>query len=246
MTTGKPDTPVAACNQDTTDRTPDFRAGHRVRLFDRYVKNGADALHPHELLELLLTFSIHRRDTKQIAHALLRRFKTVNAVCTTPTDILQEIDGVGEKSAILLQLVHDIAAVALKERYERNSVLSHRKEVEAYLRFCYGNRRDEYVAVLFLDTGNHVIQTEIVAEGTVNQCVLYPRTILKRALEVHAASFIVAHNHPAGTPDPSEGDWLITRRLYEGGRLLDITLLDHVIVCSNAVISLREMDRWPH
>jgi DNA repair protein RadC len=243
MISGKPRDPDTG---GATGATSDFNVGHRRRLLDRYMKNGSDALHPYELLELLLTFSIHRRDTKQIAHALLRRFKTVNAVCTTPKDILQEIDGIGEKSAILLKLVHDIAAAALKERYERNNVLTHRQEVEAYLRFCYGNRRDEYVAVLFLDTGNHVIQTEIVAEGTVNQCVLYPRTILKRALEVHAAAFILAHNHPAGTPNPSEGDWLITRRLHEAGRLLEITLLDHIIVCSDEVVSLREMERWPH
>ena len=223
----------------------DFRTGHRKRLLERYRKNGVEALHPHEILELLLTFSIHRRDTKPVAHALLKRFKTISAVCNTPPKILCEIDGVGEKSAMLLQLVRDIAAVSLKERYEHNSVLSHRKDVEAYLRFCYGNRRDEYVAVLFMDTGNHVIQTEIVAEGTVNQCVLYPRTIIKRALEVHAAALIIAHNHPGGTPNPSEGDWRITQRLFEAAGALDITLLDHVVVSQDSVVSLREMDRWP-
>ena len=220
--------------------------GHRNRLLERFEKSGADAFHPYELLELLLTFAIHRRDTKQLAKTLLNRYKTISAVCATPVEQLQRIKGLGRKSASLLTLVGNIQAVCLKERFERGSCITHWRDIETYLRMTFGYRSDEYVAALFLDGANRVIQTEVVAEGTVNQCALYPRRILEHALHYHAVSFIVAHNHPGGTPTPSESDWRITERLFTAGSSLDIALLDHILVCSDNVISLREMPRWPN
>jgi DNA repair protein RadC len=219
--------------------------GHRNRLLERYMKNGVEALHPHELLELLLTYSIHRRDTKQIAHILLKRYKTISAVCNASTEELRKIDGIGQKSAALLVLMRDLLTTCLKERFTRGERIGHWRDVASYLRMTFGYRTDEYVAALFLDAANRVIQTEIVAEGTVNQCALYPRKIIEHALHCHAISFIIAHNHPGGTPNPSESDWQITDRLYSAGKLLDILLVDHILVCSDTVVSLQDMVRWP-
>ncbi len=240
-------TPVVFCTTAGSSSEASLgNAGHRERLLERYIKNGAGALHPHEIFELLLTFTIPRRDTKRIARRLIDKYRTVGAVCNAPFDELLGIDGIGRKSAALLALVRDILAVCLKERYEHSSVMAHRDDVQSYLRFTYGHRRDEYVAALFLDSANHVIETSIVAEGTVNQCALYPRTVFGKAFNCGAASLIIAHNHPAGTPEPSESDWLITERLLTAGRMLDLPLLDHILVCRDRVISLRELPRWPN
>ncbi|MBN1576871.1 MAG: DNA repair protein RadC [Chitinispirillaceae bacterium] len=221
------------------------RAGHHLRLRERYLKNGIDALHPHEIIELLLTYTNHRKDTKGIARRLIDRFKTVNAVCNAPVEELRTISGIGEKSAALLVLVRDLLAYCLKEQYERSPVIAHRSDVESYLRISFGYRSDEYVTALFLDTSSHIVQTEIVAEGTINQCVIFPRTIIEKALRCRAASMIIAHNHPGGTAAPSEQDWQLTERIFAAGRLLDIQLIDHILICAETTVSLRDLPRWP-
>jgi len=223
----------------------DVLKGHRSRLRERYRKNGIDSLHPHEVLELLLTYAIPRKDTKKIARALLRRFKNISAIINAPMESLALVEGIGSSSAELLTLVRDLLAWCLKERYEQGNVISHRKDVETYLRVFFGYRGDEYVAALFLDVANRVLQTEIIAEGTVNQCTLYPRVIFEKALRYHASAIILAHNHPGGTASPSESDWAVTGRIFAAGKLFDLPLLDHIIICSDTVVSLRDLPRWP-
>lgn len=222
----------------------DTSKGHRERLRERYLKNGIDALQQHEILELLLTFAIPRRDTKQIAYSLLRRYKTINGVCNASPEELKKIAGIGSRSAVLLMLMRDIIAYCLKEKYSSANVISSRSDVEEYLRINFGFRKDEYVAAFFLNSANKVIQTDIIATGTVNQCMLSPRIIIEKALWYGAAAIIIAHNHPGGTTTPSEQDWQITQRLFTICKMLDIPLLDHILVVSEKVISLREMPRW--
>lgn len=219
--------------------------GHRKRLLQRYQQNGISALHDHEILELLLTFVLPRKDTKPIARKLLDRYKSISGVINTPIEELSGIEGIGERSASMFLLIRDLIAHCLNEKYQKQSVISHRRDVEEYLRFYFGQRRDEYVAVLFLDNANHVIRTEIIAEGTVNQCAVYPRIVIEKALRNGATSMILAHNHPGGSVNASEADWLITERLFTVGKLLEIPLLDHIIICSHKVVSLREQSRWP-
>jgi DNA repair protein RadC len=220
-------------------------SGHRARLRERFLNAGIESLGDYEILELLLSFAIPRKDTKPIAKDLIKRFKSVNGVLNASIDALSEIEGVGTQTAALLSLVKEVGAYCLKERVDKGSVVSQRKQVEEYLRMHLGHRKDEYIAALFLDTGNHVLATEIIAEGTVNQCALYPRIILEKALKYKAAAIIIAHNHPGGSVHPSEPDWQITHRLIELGRLLDLSVLDHLIVSQDTVISLRELPRWP-
>jgi DNA repair protein RadC len=219
--------------------------GHRGRLLERYGASGLEAFHAHEILELLLTLVIPRKDTKPIARELLRRFQTVSGCINASEQDLKKVNGIGERSARLFPLLRDIMAYCLKEKYEKQSVISHRRDVEEYLRFHFGMRRDEYVAALYLDNANHVLETSIVAEGTVNQCAVYPRTIIERALRCSAATVLLAHNHPGGGLNPSEADWTITERLYTIGRLLEIPLLDHIIISHQKVVSLRDLPRWP-
>ncbi|MBN1601178.1 MAG: DNA repair protein RadC [Chitinispirillaceae bacterium] len=240
---------VVTTDQDVNRKTDTSEKnsveGHRKRLLQRYQQNGISALHDHEILELLLTFVLPRKDTKPIARKLLDRYKTIGGVINTPIDELAGVEGIGERSAAMFLLIRDLIAYCLNEKYQKQSVVSHRRDVEEYLRFYFGQRRDEYVAVLFLDNANHIIRTEIIAEGTVNQCAVYPRIVIEKALRNSATSMILAHNHPGGSVSASDADWLITERLFTVGKLLEIPLLDHIIICSHKVVSLREQSRWP-
>jgi DNA repair protein RadC len=220
-------------------------AGHRQRLLKRFEDNGISSLADYEIVELLLTFIIPRRDTKPIAKHLIAKYKTVWGVLNASADALTDIEGVGKKSALLFPLMNQVMAYCLKEKCADHPVMAQRTDVEAYLRFHFGMRQNEYVAVLFLDTGNHVIATDCIAEGTVNQCAVYPRSIVQKALQYGAASIIIAHNHPGGGKNPSEADWLITERLFTIGQFLELPLLDHVIVTRDVVVSLRDFQRWP-
>jgi DNA repair protein RadC len=219
--------------------------GHRARLRERFAKNGINALHAHEIVELLLTYVIPRRDTKAAAKELICRYKSLNAMLNAPAGELLKVDGLGERSAEFLSFIREVNGFCLKEKYQRKSILSHRRDAEEYLRFNFGMRRDEYVAVLFLGNRNQVIETEIIAEGTVNQCSVYPRVIMDRALRCHATSIIIAHNHPGGGMKPSEADWVLTGRLFYICALLEIPLLDHLVISHDEVVSLKEMPRWP-
>lgn len=219
--------------------------GHRRRLTERFAGNGIDALHIHEIVELLLTYAIPRKDTKDIARELVRRFKTLSRLLNAGPDELMKARGLGLRSATLFLLMREVMARCLREKYEQKSIISHRRDAEEYLRFHYGHRRDEFVAALFLGNRNQVLETGIIAEGTVNQCIVYPRIVMEKALRVGAASIILAHNHPGGGIKPSEADWLITERLFTVCKLLDIPLLDHLIISHQEVVSLKEMARWP-
>jgi DNA repair protein RadC len=221
------------------------KEGHRKRLLERFSKTGLQGLHDYEIVELILTFVIPRKDTKPVAKTLIRHYKSVNAILNADHKELKQFNGIGSKSALFLSLFKEVMAYCLSEKYEKQSVISHRKDVEEYLRFHFGMRKDEFFAVLFLDNSNHVIATEDVSKGTVNQCVVYPRTVIEMALNYGASAIIVAHNHPGGTSSASESDWQMTKQLFTACKILEISLLDHIIILRNKVISLREHARWP-
>jgi DNA repair protein RadC len=219
--------------------------GHRERLRKRFEKNGIASLHLHEIVELILSYVIPRHDTKPLAHELVRRFKTLSALLNASPEELSKVKGIGRRSATLFAFIREISAHCLREKYSRKPMVAHRRDVEEYLRFHFGMRPDEYVAVLFLANRNQILETEVLAEGTVNQCAVYPRVIMERALHYHATSIIVAHNHPGGGLNPSEADWVLTERLFEICALLEIPMLDHLIISQEQVVSLKDFPRWP-
>ncbi|MBD3390852.1 MAG: DNA repair protein RadC [Chitinivibrionales bacterium] len=219
--------------------------GHRQRLLKRFESGGLDGLHDYEIIELFLTHVIPRRDTKPVAKELLKRYRSVSGVLNAAPSELTTVAGIGGRAALFLTLVREIASYCLREKYSRQSVLTKRSDVEEYLRFSIGMKSDEYVAALYLDSGNHCVATEIVAEGTVNQCAIYPRLVVQRGLAHGAAGIILAHNHPGGAPGPSAADWRITERLSTVGKLLDMPLIDHIIICGDTTISLRDLPKWP-
>jgi len=223
----------------------EYHSGHRQRLMQRFTKTGLSGLHDYEIVELILTFVIQRKDTKTIAKKLIAHYKTISAILNAKPDELAQFSGIGSKTAHFLSLFKEVMAYCLCEKYEKQSVISRRKDIEEYLRFHFGMRKDEFVAVLFLDNSNRVLDTEEIVAGTVNQCVVYPRVIIEKALKHGASSIIMAHNHPGGSVHASESDWQITERLHSVGKILDISLLDHIIIVRDKVISLRDQVRWP-
>lgn len=214
-------------------------------MLNRYIKTGISSLNDYEILELLLTFALPRRDTKPIAKDLIARYGTVSAAVNAPLDELCGVKGLGLRSAALFALVRDTISFCLSENFEKKPIITHRGDMEEYLRFHFGHRRDEFIVAIFLDGGRQVICAEVVAEGTVNRSVVYPRKIMDVAIRRGASSFILAHNHPAGTMTPSEEDWRTTERLMAAGKSMDVPLTDHIIISKDRVISMRDYDRWP-
>jgi len=220
------------------------QSGHRARLLNRYIKSGVSSLSDYELLELILTFALPRKDTKPLAKSLIAKYGTVSAAINAPLDELSGISGLGKRSAALFTLIKDTISLCLNENFEKKPVIVHRGDMEKYLRFHYGHRREEFVVAIFLDGGNHVISAEVIAEGTVSRCVIFPRKVMDLALKCNASAFILAHNHPAGTAYPSSEDWQTTERLMEAGKCMDIPLMDHIIVSKDRVVSMRDYERW--
>jgi DNA repair protein RadC len=214
-------------------------------LLEKYTDRGLSAFSDYEVLEFLLTFALPRIDTKPIAKDLLARYGTVSAVVNAPLDELREVKGVGQRSAVLLTLVKDITAYCLREGVIDKPVITQRSDVEKYLRSRLSESRNERVIALYLDNGNRVLGDEVVAEGTVNRCVIFPRKVMEGAMKRSAASFILVHNHPGGTAAASEEDWKTTERLYNAGKQIDIPMLDHIIISKDKAVSLREFKRWP-
>jgi DNA repair protein RadC len=220
-------------------------SGHRARLLKRFEESGISALADYEIIELLLSYAIPRRDTKPIAKKLIGSYKTLRGVINAHPDELKSVEGIGPRAALIFPLVKEILSYCLKEKYQRQEVMAHRRDVEEFLLFQFGLKHDEYVAALFLDSGNHVLTTDVISEGTVNQCAVYPRRIIGQAVRCGAASIIMAHNHPGGGKNPSEEDWQITERLFQIGKLMEIPLLDHILITGEEAFSWREHSRWP-
>jgi len=237
QSTPHPDTPPPPAALDSS--------GHRGRLLEKYAERGLSAFGDYEVLEFLLTFALPRIDTKPIAKALLKKYGTVSAVVNAPLEELCEVKGVGRRSAVLLNLVKDITAYCLKERIVEKPIIVRRGDVEDYLRTKLSERRDECVIALYLDNSNRILGDEIIADGTVNRCVIFPRKVMEGAIKRSAAAFILVHNHPGGTAAASEEDWQTTERLHCAGRQIDIPMLDHIIISKDKAISLREFKRWP-
>ncbi len=217
---------------------------HRERLRKRFEASGTTGFHDYEIIELLLTFVIPRKDTKQTAKDLISEFSSIGGIINSEKDRLKKYPGITDRGAMLFSLIKEISGICLREKFSQGKLIQHREDVENYLRFNFSHKRVEFIAGVFLDGGNRIIETEILAEGAPNQCMIYPRTVIKKALEIDAVSIILAHNHPGGSLSPSDSDWRLTHRMQKIGSLLEVPLLDHLIILPEKIISLREMSRW--
>tara|TARA_R110002020_G_scaffold34066_4_gene103391 strand:+ start:6510 stop:7358 length:849 start_codon:yes stop_codon:yes gene_type:complete len=213
--------------------------GHRDRLRQRFRESGDRALADYELLELLLFRLIPRRDTKPIAKALLARFGSLPEVLGAPTGLLTEVKGVGDSVATDLKLVAAIAHRMLKGELKGRQVLASWSSVIEYCRAAMAFEAREQFRVLFLDKKNALIADEVQQTGTVDHTPVYPREVVKRALELSATAIILVHNHPSGDPTPSRADIEMTKLIIDTARPLGITVHDHIIIGKEGHASLK-------
>lgn len=204
--------------------------GHRARLRDRFLAKGLDGFSDVEILELLLSFGTPRSDCKEPARMLLAKYSSFAKVLEAPIASLQEVKGVGPKNGFALHFVHAVASYYLKERLHGKRFLHSSGEVAEYLIHSMRGLKKEVLTVIFLDSSHAIIDSEVVAEGTLNVNTVYPREIIKRALEFHAAALIIAHNHPSGSLKPSAQDIKLTKTLALLCRYMQLQLLDHLII----------------
>lgn len=215
--------------------------GHRDRLRTRFAENGAKALADYELLELILFRSIPRRDTKPIAKALLARFGTVAEVLSAPIQRLTEIDGIGRSVALDLKIVQATGQRLAQDSVQKKTILSSWSELLAYCHTAMAYETKEQFRILFLDKKNQLIADEVQQVGTVDHTPVYPREVVKRALELSSTAVILLHNHPSGDPTPSQADILMTQKIIEVAKPLGISVHDHIIIGKEGHTSLKAL-----
>ncbi len=213
--------------------------GHRSRMRDKLLTRGPDALADYELLEMLLFYAMPKGDTKPLAKALINRFGSFAAVLTAPPKDLFSVPGLAQFGVSALKLVQASALRLVKAELSDRPILNNWDRLTDYLNAVLARERIEQFRVLFLDSKNRLLADELLGRGTVNHTPVYPREILKRALELHAVAIILVHNHPSGDPSPSDDDIVITREIKAATSILQIALHDHVIVGNGRCFSLR-------
>lgn len=213
--------------------------GHRQRLRDRFLKGGA--LPDYELLEMLLWGANARGDTKPLAKALIARFGSLAGVVSAPAETLAEVKGCGEAAIAQVKAARAVALALVRAEAADRPMIGTHKELVAYCRAAMARAATEEMRVLFLDRKNRLIADEARQAGTVDQAPLYPREVVKRALELGASALILVHNHPSGDPTPSGADIEVTRQVKQAAAALGLRLHDHIIVAAKDHASFRAL-----
>jgi len=214
--------------------------GHRKRLRERFLRSGFDGFHDHELLELLLSYAIPRRDVKPIARELLTEFSSLSAVLDASIEALQNTPGVGEHAAILLTMTPRLGDRYHQDRWRHTSSFQSTRQAVNYLTSVLGTERNEVFCLLALNSRNGLIAKEEIQRGSVNRTAVYPRLVVETSLKHRATAVILAHNHPGGDPNPSTADRQLTRKLKRILNDLDITVHDHIIIAGPSYFSFAE------
>ncbi len=218
---------------------PSYIRDHRKRLRERFIKGGATAIPDYELLELVLFRAIPRRDVKPLAWRLIDTFGDFNGAISAPIERLLSVKGVGDAVMQELKIIEAAAHRLARARIMQRHVLT---SWDALLDYCHttmAHRETEQFRVLFLDNKNVLIADEEQAKGTVDHVPVYPREVVKRALELNASALILVHNHPSGDPTPSEADLAMTNKIYDAALALNITLHDHLVIGKSRELSFK-------
>ncbi len=216
-------------------------AGHRKRLRDRFLKSGSSALPDYEMLELVLFMAQPRGDVKPVAKKLIQQFGSYASVISADEKELKKIAGVGDVAVAALRIIRDAAIRLSQDEITGQPVLSSWQALLDYCRLAMGREQKEQFRVFFLNRKNVLIADELQQVGTVDHTPVYPREVVKRALDLGATAIIMAHNHPSGDPTPSKGDIAMTKEVKEAGSKLGISVHDHVIVSRNGTSSFKSL-----
>lgn len=220
-------------------RLPSYIRDHRQRLRERFLAGGAQAMPDYELLELVLFRAIPRRDVKPLARAMLEAFGDFNAVLSAPPDKLSAVKGVGPAVIAELKIVEAAAHRLSRARVLQRQVISSWERLIDYCHTTMSHLETEQFRVFYLDRKNALIADEEQARGTVDHVPVYPREVVKRALQLNAGALILVHNHPSGDPSPSEADIAMTGAVHRACDAMGIALHDHVIIGRSCELSFR-------
>ncbi len=216
-------------------------AGHRKRLRDRFLKSGGVALPDYEMLELVLFMAQPRSDVKPVAKILLKQFGSYAGVITADEKELKKVAGVGDVAVAALKIIRDAAIRLSQDEIVGQPILSSWQALLDYCRSAMGREKKEQFRVFFLNRKNVLIADELQQIGTVDHTPVYPREVVKRALDLGATAIIMAHNHPSGDPTPSKGDITMTKEVMDAGQKLGIAVHDHIIVSRNGTSSFKSL-----
>ena len=221
--------------------------GHRERIKEKFLKNGIDSFAEYEILELLLTYCIPRKDTKPIAKELLNKFKSLDNVFKADFDKLSAIDGLGKNSIAFLKLIGDLPSIIYKDELKNKKLvdketlkISNKDILLKYLRNKIGYEEIEKFYVLYLSSSNEVIKFEENSVGTLDRSSVYPREIYKKIINLNAKSVILAHNHPSDNITPSKCDIELTNEIAKGLKNFGALLIEHIIITKNSYFSFLE------
>ena len=221
--------------------------GHRERIKEKFLKNGIDGFAEYEILELLLTYCIPRKDTKPIAKELLNKFKSLDNVFKADFDKLSAIDGLGKNSIVFLKLIGDLPSIIYKDELKNKKLvdketlkISNKDILLKYLRNKIGYEEIEKFYVLYLSSSNEVIEFEENSTGTLDRSSVYPREIYKKIINLNAKSVILAHNHPSDNITPSKCDIELTNEIAKGLKNFGALLIEHIIITKNSYFSFLE------
>ncbi|MBU2992263.1 DNA repair protein RadC [Octadecabacter sp. 1_MG-2023] len=220
-------------------KVPSYLADHRKRLRHRFLTGGAAAMPDYEILELTLFRVIPRQDVKPLARQLIETFGDLNGVLAAPLARLQRVEGVGPAVALELKVMETVTHRMARAKVMQRHVISSWDAVLDYCHTVMAHRDTEQFRVLFLDRKNVLIVDEEQSAGTVDHVPVYPREVVKRALEVNASSLILVHNHPSGDPTPSNEDIAMTNQIADAAMALGITLHDHLIIGRSRELSFK-------
>ncbi len=214
-------------------------AGHRKRLRERFIVGGADGLPDYELLELVLFRALPQLDVKPIAKALISKFGSFADVISAPPERLREVEFVKDAAITEIKLVQAAALRLMKQRVMKKPMLASWSALIEYIRAAMAYETKEQFRILFLDRKNVLIADEVQQQGTVDHTPVYPREVVKRALELSASAIVLVHNHPSGDPTPSRADIEMTKQIVETCQKLSIVVHDHVIIGRDGHASLK-------
>ena len=221
--------------------------GHRERIKEKFLKNGIDGFAEYEILELLLTYCIPRKDTKPIAKELLNKFKSLDNVFKADFDKLSAIDGLGKNSIAFLKLIGDLPSIIYKDELKNKKLvdketlkISNKDILLKYLRNKIAYEEIEKFYVLYLSSSNEVIEFEENSVGTLDRSSVYPREIYKKIINLNAKSVILAHNHPSDNITPSKCDIELTNEIAKGLKNFGALLIEHIIITKNSYFSFLE------
>lgn len=222
---------------EKTEKTS-IHAGHRERLRERMRSEGLASFSEHEVLELLLTYAIPQRDVNPLAHELIARFGGLSNVLDADVSELMRVRGVGERAAILLNMMPQLMRCYQHSALGAKPVIANFADAKAYCEPLFLGAHDEHIYLICLDQSGHVLHLTLMHTGTVDQVALYPRLVVETALRHKAHAVLLAHNHPSGVAQPSQADYDTTRSVALALAPIGIRLVDHLVYAQDGVYSM--------